>query len=57
MVGIDWLLLSPQETPMSDALLVALAIGIGVAYAFLIGDDTPYEPLMRFTTTTIGMSA
>lgn len=38
---------------MKEALLVAAAVAIGVAYAFLVGDDTPYEPLMRFTTTTI----
>jgi hypothetical protein len=39
-----------------DALLVVLAVTIGVAYALFATPD--YEPLMRFTDTTIGsMSA
>ena len=38
-----------------DALLVVLAVVIGVTYALWAAPDT-YEPLMKFTTTTIGMS-
>ena len=42
---------------MRDALLVVttliVAIGVGVYFGIVVGDSTPYEPLMRFTTTTI----
>jgi hypothetical protein len=39
----------------SKKLFVAAAIAIAVAYAFIVSDDTPYEPLM--TTTTEDMTA
>ena len=37
-------------------ILILIGTFIGVAYALWAAPDT-YEPLMRFTTTTIGMSA